>query len=130
MGSSESPAETVSASRVAEPGLVVTNLLNDLAALGPLLDQAACERMWLDAYLLAAGMSQIVDDYLHDAPYPLTRRPRCSPRPAFRSPGSLAGRLLPARRRRGGWSRAAPQRSARSAGNGRWPDSSMTSQRW
>ena len=71
MRSSGSQAVPASASRVAEPGLVVTNLLNDLAALGPLLDQAACEREWLDAYLLAAGMSQIVDDYLHDAPYPL-----------------------------------------------------------
>ncbi len=51
-------------------GLVVSNLMNDLSTLGPLLDHAADGHMWLDAYLLAAGMSQIIDDHLHDAPYP------------------------------------------------------------
>jgi hypothetical protein len=54
---------------VEPPGLVVANLMNDLAALGPLLNSAADGRMWLDAFLLAAGMSQIIDDHLHDAPY-------------------------------------------------------------
>jgi hydroxymethylpyrimidine pyrophosphatase-like HAD family hydrolase/adenine/guanine phosphoribosyltransferase-like PRPP-binding protein len=54
-----------------EPGLGVTNLLNDLAALGPLLRKAAQAEIWLDAYLISAGMNQIIDDYLHNAPYPL-----------------------------------------------------------
>jgi len=52
-------------------GLVVTNLLNELAALGTLLEQAAREQWWLDAYLVAAGLNQIAEDYLHDSAYPL-----------------------------------------------------------
>ncbi|HWE10033.1 MAG TPA: hypothetical protein VG325_11800 [Solirubrobacteraceae bacterium] len=50
---------------------MVTNLLNDLSGLGPLLNQAVTRGMWLNAYLLTAGMSQIADDHLHNAPYPL-----------------------------------------------------------
>jgi len=70
MASSELTARPASAAGAAESGIVVTSLLNDLAALRRLLDQAAKEGAWLDAYLVAAGMGQIVDDYLHNAPYP------------------------------------------------------------
>jgi hypothetical protein len=98
MASSELTAAPASAARVAEPGLVVTNLLNDLATLGPLLDQAADGRMWLDAYLVAAGMSQVVDDYLHDAPYPLDEAAALlakagSPSARFASRAAAAGAL-------------------------------------
>ena len=51
-------------------GLVVANLLNELAALGALLEQAARGRWWLDAFLVAAGINQIAEDWLHDSPYP------------------------------------------------------------
>jgi hydroxymethylpyrimidine pyrophosphatase-like HAD family hydrolase len=45
--------------------LVVHNLLSDLESLAPLLPAEIRKQSWLDAYLLAAGMAQIADDYLH-----------------------------------------------------------------
>jgi hydroxymethylpyrimidine pyrophosphatase-like HAD family hydrolase/adenine/guanine phosphoribosyltransferase-like PRPP-binding protein len=58
---------------VAEPvhPLYVANLLNDLIALGPLLVQAIDEGNWLDGFLIAAGINQIAEDYLHDSLYAL-----------------------------------------------------------
>jgi adenine/guanine phosphoribosyltransferase-like PRPP-binding protein/hydroxymethylpyrimidine pyrophosphatase-like HAD family hydrolase len=58
-------------SSAAGGGLAVTNLLVDLDELGSLLNDAVCRRDWLDAFLLAAGINQIVEDCLHEAPYPL-----------------------------------------------------------
>jgi hydroxymethylpyrimidine pyrophosphatase-like HAD family hydrolase len=78
---------------IAEPALVVTNLLNDLSALGPLLDEAAGGCMWLDAYLLAAGMTQIADDYLHNAPYPLDDASALLAKAGSR-PARVAGRAV------------------------------------
>ncbi len=52
----------------AEP-LLLRDLLNDLATLAPLLAQEVARGSWLDAYLLAAGMHQIVEDFLHRDPY-------------------------------------------------------------
>jgi len=54
-----------------EASLPGANLVNDLEALGALLAQAADDRETLDAFLLAAGINQITEDYLHDAPFPL-----------------------------------------------------------
>jgi len=54
-----------------EASLPSANLVNDLEALGALLAQAASDRETLDAFLLAAGINQITEDYLHDAPFPL-----------------------------------------------------------
>ncbi len=71
MPGGEPPVAFAGETGIAGSGLVVTDLLNDLAALGSLLDQAAEERIWLDAYLVAAGMCQLAEDYLHDSPYPL-----------------------------------------------------------
>ncbi len=51
--------------------LAAANLVNDLEALGALLAQAAGDRDTLDAFLIAAGINQIAEDYLHDAPFPL-----------------------------------------------------------
>jgi hypothetical protein len=51
--------------------LVVHNLQQDLAALAPLLEQQVQRGSRLDSYLLAAAMSQIVDDYLQPEIYPL-----------------------------------------------------------
>ncbi|HEY8283019.1 MAG TPA: HAD hydrolase family protein [Chloroflexota bacterium] len=51
------------------PPLLLHNLLNDLTALGPLLLSEARQGSWLNAYLVAAGMNQIVEDYLHPDPY-------------------------------------------------------------
>jgi hydroxymethylpyrimidine pyrophosphatase-like HAD family hydrolase len=82
-------------------GLVVTNLLNDLAALGTLLQDAAREQWWLDAYLVAAGLNQIAEDHLHDAPYPLDDAASLLARS-----GSPAGRLA-------GWAAGAGVRAAR-----------------
>ncbi|MGZ4304082.1 MAG: hypothetical protein ACXVFQ_16115 [Solirubrobacteraceae bacterium] len=55
---------------VLRESLVVPNLLVNLDALGPLLDEAARSRLWLDAFLVSAGINQIVEDSLHDSPYP------------------------------------------------------------
>ncbi len=41
------------------------NLLNDLTELAPLFLDQLRRADWLNAYLLAAGMNQIVEDYLH-----------------------------------------------------------------
>jgi hydroxymethylpyrimidine pyrophosphatase-like HAD family hydrolase len=49
--------------------LLVHNLLNDLTGLGSLLVREVRQGSWLNAYLLAAGMNQIVEDYLHPDPY-------------------------------------------------------------
>jgi hydroxymethylpyrimidine pyrophosphatase-like HAD family hydrolase len=49
--------------------LLVSNLLNDLSALGPLLLTEIRQASWLNAYLLAGGMNQIIEDYLHPDPY-------------------------------------------------------------
>jgi hydroxymethylpyrimidine pyrophosphatase-like HAD family hydrolase/adenine/guanine phosphoribosyltransferase-like PRPP-binding protein len=47
--------------------LVLGNLLNDLPVIATLLAREVKRRGWLDAYLLAAGLSQIVEDHLHPA---------------------------------------------------------------
>jgi hydroxymethylpyrimidine pyrophosphatase-like HAD family hydrolase len=49
--------------------LLVHNLLNDLTGLGALLERELRQSSWLNAYLLATGMNQIVEDYLHPDPY-------------------------------------------------------------
>jgi hydroxymethylpyrimidine pyrophosphatase-like HAD family hydrolase len=53
------------ASSVAPDPLLLDNLVNDLESLGPLLTGELNKGAWLNAYLLAAGMHQIVEDYLH-----------------------------------------------------------------
>ena len=49
--------------------LLIPNLLNDLAALSSLLPGEIGRGSWLDAFLLAAGMNQIVEDELHSDPW-------------------------------------------------------------
>jgi hydroxymethylpyrimidine pyrophosphatase-like HAD family hydrolase len=93
MAGSDLTTRPARAHGIAEPALVVTNLLNDLSALGPLLDEAAGGCMWLDAYLLAAGMTQIADDYLHDAPYPLDDASALLAKAGSR-PARVAGRAV------------------------------------
>jgi hydroxymethylpyrimidine pyrophosphatase-like HAD family hydrolase len=51
--------------------LLLGNLLNDLPVLASLLAREVERGAWLDAYLLAAGLNQIVDDYLQPEIYPL-----------------------------------------------------------
>ncbi len=55
------------------PPLLVRNLLNDLAELARLLPGELRQGAWLNAYLVAAGMNQIVEDYLHPDPYNLNK---------------------------------------------------------
>jgi hydroxymethylpyrimidine pyrophosphatase-like HAD family hydrolase len=47
------------------PGLLLTDLLNDFEELTALFLFALRRQSWLNAYLLSAGMSQIVEDYLY-----------------------------------------------------------------
>ena len=51
--------------------MALANLLNDLEAMGAMLEQAAREGNVLDAFLLAAGINQMAEDYLHDSLFPL-----------------------------------------------------------
>jgi hydroxymethylpyrimidine pyrophosphatase-like HAD family hydrolase len=55
-----------------EEPLSVTNLHNTLPGLARLVVSALERESWLDAYLLAVGMSQLIDDHL--APDPLSLR--------------------------------------------------------
>jgi O-antigen/teichoic acid export membrane protein/hydroxymethylpyrimidine pyrophosphatase-like HAD family hydrolase len=48
--------------------LVLANLHNDLDTLAPLLLREIRRASWLDAYLIAAGINQIVEDWLHPDP--------------------------------------------------------------
>lgn len=70
------------------------NLLGDLEALGARLERAARDGRPLDAFLLAAGINQITEDYLHATVHPfddaasLLRESRSR---GFRLAGSVAG---------------------------------------
>ena len=55
------------------PPLLLLNLLNDLDALAPLLVERLAEGDLLNAFLVAAGMRQIGEDYLHRDPLFLGR---------------------------------------------------------
>lgn len=55
------------------PPLLVVNLLNDLDTLGPLLVERVAAGDLLNAFLIAAGMRQIGEDYLHRDPLLLGR---------------------------------------------------------
>jgi hypothetical protein len=50
------------------PSLMLHNLLNDLESLAQLLPDEIQRGSWLNAYLLAAGMNQILEDTLHSDP--------------------------------------------------------------
>src|SRR5579863_9327226 len=50
---------------VAPAPLLVTDLLSDGATLTGLLRQALRDQQWLDAFLLAAGLGQLIEDRLH-----------------------------------------------------------------
>ena len=54
-------------------GLVIRNLLNDLDGLAAFLRTAIHQSDWLNAFLLSAGIWQIVEDYLHSDPLSLQR---------------------------------------------------------
>ena len=56
--------------------LRLTNLLNDVDALGPLLVERAAAGDHLNAFLLAAGMQQIAEDHVHRDPLFLHRAAR------------------------------------------------------
>lgn len=76
--------------------LLVHNLLNDFAGLASLLGGELRRESWLNAYLLAAGMNQIVEDYLHPDPYSLGKAAKYLarlPAPAG-SPAAAAARGL------------------------------------
>jgi hydroxymethylpyrimidine pyrophosphatase-like HAD family hydrolase len=78
-----------------EAPLVVNNLLNDMATLAQLLLVEARRESWLDAYLLAAGMGQIVDDHLHPEIHPFDRAADYLSEQAAPS-GRIAGRAAAA----------------------------------
>ena len=53
--------------------LLVPDLLSDASTLTGLLAQALRGEQWLDAFLLAAGLTQLVEDRLHGDPMQLNR---------------------------------------------------------
>src|SRR5690349_14212649 len=66
------------------PPLLLTNLLNDLDTLCTLLAERIAIGDVLNAYLLAAGLRQVVDDHVH-------RVPLIGDRAASRLQGALPG---------------------------------------
>ena len=66
---------TGSAGRVADPTeeLVVIDLLQGADGVATLLERAVTRGGWLDAYLLAAGLGQMVEDHLHPDRWQLHR---------------------------------------------------------
>ncbi|HKF78377.1 MAG TPA: hypothetical protein VKF59_19715 [Candidatus Dormibacteraeota bacterium] len=58
---------------IGTPALPLTNLLNDIDALAPLLVDRIAAGDRLNAFLLAAGMRQIAEDHLHRDPLHLRR---------------------------------------------------------
>ena len=58
-------AVSVQQSPHAKAELILGDLLHDLSELGELLGVELQRENWLDAFLLAAGMNQVVEDYLH-----------------------------------------------------------------
>jgi hydroxymethylpyrimidine pyrophosphatase-like HAD family hydrolase/adenine/guanine phosphoribosyltransferase-like PRPP-binding protein len=66
------------------PGLQVTDLLMTAERMMPALSRCIASRDWLDAFLLSAGLLQLVEDRMHDDPLQLRRaavylRSRSSP---------------------------------------------------
>ena len=53
--------------------LLVHDLYHDFEGLGPLLFSELSRGAWFNAFLLAAGMNQTVEDYLHPDPYRLNK---------------------------------------------------------
>lgn len=94
MASAPLPAAPAWSLGDADPGgpLHVANLLGDLATLGPLLMRAIRAGNSLDAFLLAAGINQIAEDYLHDSFYALDQATSLLARSASPA-GRLAGRV-------------------------------------
>ena len=77
----------------ADGRLRLPNLLNDFGTLVELTAEALDRAQWLDAFLLAAGVNQMAEDYLHPDPLAATRlAPRAAllPGPA----GSLASTIV------------------------------------
>ena len=73
--------------------LQLANLLNDFATLVRLTAEAVDRASWLDAFLLAAGANQVVEDYLHpDALAAARLAPRVAHLPA--PAGRLASTLV------------------------------------
>ncbi|HET8977065.1 MAG TPA: hypothetical protein VFN87_02845 [Solirubrobacteraceae bacterium] len=70
MLAAERSATTLAAGEVLDGALAVGNLLGDLDSLAGLLERAASAGLAVDAFLAAAAVNQIVEDRLHDAPYP------------------------------------------------------------
>ena len=74
--------------------LLVPDLLSDASTLTGLLEQALGEEQWLDAFLLAAGLAQLIEDRLHGDPMQLSRTAsylRGRPERLTRLAGSAAG---------------------------------------
>lgn len=76
----------------ASPALPLINLLNDLAALAELFRAQLECGSWLNAYLLAAGMSQVAEDYL-EADRDLLRKTGKHLRTAVPVVGAVAERV-------------------------------------
>jgi hydroxymethylpyrimidine pyrophosphatase-like HAD family hydrolase len=102
------PRAAPAASCAPAVALPLTNLLNDIDTLGPLLLDRVAAGDLLNAFLLAAGMEQIAEDYLHRDPLFLDR---------------AASRL--ARRSSDSWARIAST-VARGAGGVLWQGTTRT----
>ena len=80
---------------MAEP-VLVADLLSDSQTLAKRLRNALRDEQWLDAYLFAAGLGQLVDDRLHPDPFLFHRAAsylRGLPSRPARAAGAVAGGL-------------------------------------
>lgn len=113
---------TISADPAARPvaeagGVLLTDLLTGAGTLAAQLDAALRAGQWLDAFLLAAGLSQLVEDRLHPDPFMLSRAAsylRERPSAPLRAAGRAAGAAAAVARLRPDPARA-PLRAAREA---------------
>jgi hydroxymethylpyrimidine pyrophosphatase-like HAD family hydrolase len=74
--------------------LLVANLLGDLNAIADLLAREIERESWLNAFLLAAGLNQIAEDYLHENSISLARVARHLQRVAPRPLGTIAAAAI------------------------------------
>lgn len=80
---------------MAEP-VLVADLLSDSQTLARRLGDAVRDEQWMDAYLFAAGLGQLVDDRLHPDPFMFHRASsylRGLPSRPARAAGAVAGGL-------------------------------------
>jgi hydroxymethylpyrimidine pyrophosphatase-like HAD family hydrolase len=93
-GSASPDPGTGNRSSSPDSGLRLVNLLNDAETLAVLLPEQVESEDWLDAFLLAAGLDQVVQDAIHAAPLSLDRIAARLDKEAAGPPGRAVARAV------------------------------------